>query len=91
VLFLERRDILLLLQSSKIKVHTANSVVLAFNFLHQQVSRFWLVVDIFDIKKTCLTAAQDRKGLTPSSSIVAFNMKLSFLLSSLHISMLQAP
>jgi hypothetical protein len=44
---------------------------------------FWL--------KTCLTAAQDRKGLTHSSSIVACNIRLSFLLSSLHISMLQAP
>jgi hypothetical protein len=42
-------------------------------------------------KKPCLTAAQDRKGLTPSSSIVACNMKLSFLLSSMHISMPQAP
>ncbi len=40
-------------------------------------------------KKPCLTAGQDRKGLT--LVVVACNLKLSFLLSFLQISMLQAP
>jgi hypothetical protein len=39
--------------------------------------------------KTCFTAAQDRKGLIPA--VLACNIKLSFLLSFLNISMIQAP
>ncbi len=46
----------------------------------------WYLYIPIQIKKNCLTAAQDRKGLTPV--VVACNMKQSFLLSFLYISML---